>query len=129
MIALKRECGGFPFGPLTLGLGLASFSTSPDGPGPSRPLVQAADLRFEQEPAPDASLAHVMKVTSVSPAGEAQKAGVGVGDLIHSINGYHTEQAGNLPWITSNSAPERMSKMIVRSPAEGTERTVSLPLP
>ncbi|APW63690.1 PDZ domain-containing protein [Paludisphaera borealis] len=119
---------GSGYEPETL-LDRPSTSTSPNGDGAGGTLIQAAELGFEQEPIIEAGGVHVMKVTNVHPGTEAQKAGLNVGDLIHSINGYHTDQPGNLPWITANAAPDRVLKMIVRAAGDGKERTVSIQLP
>jgi len=106
-------------------------TTSPSNGGEAGAggLIQATDLGFEQEPAVDAEGVHVMKVTSLRPGSPADQGLLGVGDLIYSINGYHTDQPGNLPWITSNAAPDRTLKVIVRSGRDGKERTLTISLP
>jgi hypothetical protein len=104
-------------------------STSPEGSTGPGGLIQAIDLGFEQEPAVDPNGVRVMKVRSLRPGSPADKGLLGVGDLIYSINGYHTDQPGNLPWITSNAAPDRVLKVIVHSARDGKERSLMISLP
>jgi hypothetical protein len=104
-------------------------STSPDGAPRVGGIIQADDLGFAQEPAVDDKGVRVMKVTSLRAGSPADEAGLGVGDLIHSINGYHTDQPGNLPWITANAAPDRVLKTIVHSTRDGKDRTLMISLP
>jgi hypothetical protein len=49
--------------------------------------------------------------------------------VIHSINGYLTEQRGNLAWIIANAAPNNILKMNVRTARDGQEHTVTAQLP
>ena len=62
-----------------------------------------------------------MKVTNVYPGTPAQRAGLQVGDVLVSINGYLTEQRGNLAWIIANAAPNNQLKMTVRTAKDGKE--------
>ena len=70
-----------------------------------------------------------MKVANVYPGTAAEKAGVQVGDVIHSINGYVTEQRGNLAWIIANAAPDNTLKMNVLTLKDGKEHTVTAQIP
>ena len=56
-----------------------------------------------------------MKVSNVYPGTPAQRAGLQVGDVIFSINGYLTEQRGNLAWIIANAAPNNQLNMTVKT--------------
>ena len=42
-----------------------------------------------------------MQVTQVYSGSTAERAGLQAGDVIHSANGYLTQQHGNLTWIIS----------------------------
>jgi hypothetical protein len=55
-----------------------------------------------------------MKVTIVYAGSAAERAGLKVGDVIHSINGYNTQTRGNITWIIRNAAPDGTLKMNVR---------------
>ena len=56
-----------------------------------------------------------MKVINVFPGTPAQRAGLQVGDVLLSINGYLTEQRGNLAWIIANAAPKNQLTITVRT--------------
>ena len=70
-----------------------------------------------------------MKVANVYPGTAAEKAGLKGGDVIHSINGYMTEQRGNLAWIIANAAPNNILKMNVLTQKDGKEYTVTAQIP
>ena len=70
-----------------------------------------------------------MKVANVYPGTAAERAGLQVGDVIHSINGYLTEQRGNLAWIIANAAPNNTLTMNVRTASDGKEHTVTAQIP
>jgi len=66
-----------------------------------------------------------VKVTRVQPGSPADKAGLQVGDVIQSINGYRTERPSSLPWIITNAAPDDVLKLTVRGASDGQQRTVT----
>ena len=70
-----------------------------------------------------------MKVSRVYPGTAAEKAGLKPGDVIRSINGYRTEEPGNLAWIIANAAPDKVLKMIVRTADDAKEHTITVQLP
>ncbi len=84
------------------------------------------DLGIDEEPAVDAAGVRGMKVAKVYPGTAAAGAGLQVGDVLHSINGYSTQQRGNLAWIIANAAPNNVLKMNVRSVRDGQEHTVTV---
>lgn len=77
----------------------------------------------------DDSLARGLKITSLRPGGEAEKAGLRVGDVIRSANGYLTEQPGNLTWIVTNATPEHVLNVNVLSASDGEARTITVKRP
>ena len=66
-----------------------------------------------------------MKVTNVYPGTAAERAGLGVCDVIYSINGYLTEQRGNLAWIIANAAQNNQLRMSVKTAKDGQEHAIT----
>ena len=54
----------------------------------------------------------------------AASAGLQVGDVLISVNGYLTEQRGNLAWIIAKVTPGSDVKMVVRTVKDGKDHTV-----
>jgi hypothetical protein len=93
------------------------------GPAVIRPLG------IETESIVDSDRAKVLKVTRVSAESATEKAGLHAGDVIRSINGYLTEQPGNLPWIVANAAPDGVLRVSVRTAVDGEVRSITVRLP
>ena len=68
-------------------------------------------MGIDEAPVVDANGVRGIKVTLVYPGSVAEKAGLHVGDVIHSINGYLTTQPGNLAWIIANASPDNVLKI------------------
>jgi hypothetical protein len=66
-----------------------------------------------------------MKITNIYPGTGAAKAGLQVGDVLISVNGYLTEQRGNLAWILAKATPGNELKMVVRTVKDGKDHTVT----
>jgi hypothetical protein len=92
-------------------------------------LPQGRYLGIDEEPITDSSGLRGMKVTNVYPGTAAQRAGLQVGDVIYSINGYLTEQRGNLAWIIGNAAPNNQLRMSVKTAKDGKERAITAQIP
>ena len=60
-----------------------------------------------------------MKITNIYPGTAAEQAGLQVGDVLRSVNGYLTEQRGNLAWIIANATPNNELKLNVRTAKDG----------
>jgi hypothetical protein len=107
----------------------AGSSSGASSSDPATTAARARNLGIDEEPAVDADGVRGMKVTKVYPGTAAEKAGLQAGDLLRSINGYLTEQPGNVAWIIANAAPENVLEMNVRKGSDGTEHTVTAQLP
>jgi hypothetical protein len=70
-------------------------------------------LGINEQPVADAN-GSGMQVTNVYADSAAERAGLKVGDVIHSINGYGTQTSGNITWIIQNAAPDGTLNMNVR---------------
>ena len=70
-----------------------------------------------------------MQVVRVEPGSPAEQAGLQVGDVIHSANGFRTQQHGNLSWIIANAAPEGVLQLNVRTIRDGRDHVVSARVP
>jgi hypothetical protein len=70
-----------------------------------------------------------LKVTRVYPGSAADRAGLRVGDVIRSINGYRTELPSHLAWIIANAAPDDVLKMSVRTLSDGEAHTITVNVP
>jgi hypothetical protein len=104
------------------GVGVASAVTAPVA-------GQGRYLGIVEEPVTEPGGKQGIKVANVYPGTPAEQAGLQAGDVIHSINGYLTEQRGNLAWIIANAAPGNVLKMNVRTVRDGQEHTITAQLP
>src|SRR5208283_1209551 len=66
--------------------------------------TQGAMLGIDEQAVVDA-LGQGMRVDRVYSGSPAERAGLQVGDVIHSANGYLTQIHGNLTWIINTQAP------------------------
>ena len=86
-------------------------------------------LGIDEEPVVGSDGAKAMKVANIYPGTAAEKAGLQVGDVIRSINGYLTEQRGNLAWIIANATPANELKMNVQTVKDGQTHLITANLP
>ena len=87
--------------------------------------ARGSDLGIDEEPVVDAGGGRGMLVARVYPGTAAAKAGIQPGDVLHAINGYSTQQQGNLAWIIANAAPNHVLEIQLRSVRNGQERTIT----
>jgi len=117
--------------------GGVSSASAPDAPpntepAPGEVLDEHAAVRslgVDAGPFDEPGRGRGLKVTSVYAGGAAERAGVRVGDVILSVNGYLTELPGHLTWVIANAAPDRVLKMSLRAASDGVQRTVTAKLP
>ena len=111
----------------------ATFSrpeTIAPGPGGvDRVPVQSRYLGMDVEPGLCTGDRKGLKIVNVLPGSTAANAGLQVGDVILSINGYVTEQLQHLTWIISNAAPDNILKMNVIRVSDGKEQTITIRMP
>lgn len=117
--------GGYPYYD---GYGITNPNRSV-APAAGSPLPQRRLLGIDEEPVVLAGGAKAMKVGKVYPDTAAQRAGLQVGDVIRSVNGYLTEQRGNLAWIIANAAPDHQLKISVEAAKNGQTRLITATLP
>ena len=112
-----------------VGVTYSSAYVAPSGSAANTVMpAQGRYLGIDEEPVADPAGRKGMKVTNVYPGTAAQRAGLQVGDTIYAINGYLTEQRGNLAWIIANAAPNNQLKMTVKRVSDGQERAVNAQL-
>ena len=99
---------------------------APGSTAPSRPLVNGRRiLGIDEEPVVLSDGRKAMKITNVYTGTGASIAGLQVGDVLISVNGYLTEQRGNLAWIIANATPGSEFKMIVHTVKDGKDHTIT----
>ena len=69
-----------------------------------------------------------MRVDRVYSGTAAERAGLQVGDVIHSANGFLTQVHGNLTWIIQNQAAGGVLNLSVRR-ADGHDVAITAQLP
>ena len=111
------------------GFGYSSAYVAPATGAVNAVPYQGRYLGIDEEPIVDAAGRKGMKVARVYPGTAAEKAGLQAGDVIHSINGFSTEQRGNLAWIIANAAYNNVLKINVHTVNGGREHTVTAQLP
>ena len=97
--------------------------------GRPAPRPQARDLGIQEEPVVDTGGVQGLKIVKVDAGSVAEKAGLEVGDVIHSANGHLTRRRGNLAWIAANAAPDHPLKIRFRKRSDGREHATAIQLP
>ncbi len=96
---------------------------------PARPVDEGGNLGMQAHPVVLADGSRGMKIKNLLPETIAANSGLHTGDVILSINGYHTEQSGNLAWIMANAMSNNTLNLNVLQAKDGKEHTVTLQLP
>jgi hypothetical protein len=107
---------------------------APPNPTPAPgevPDIPAAGRRLGivTEPVDEPDRTPALKVTRVEPGSAAETAGLHVGDVIRSINGYVTQQPAHLVWILANAAPDNVLKASVRTATDRAVHPITIRLP
>jgi PDZ domain len=90
--------------------------------------TQGALLGIDEQSVVDA-LGQGMRVDRVYPGSPAERAGLQVGDVIHSANGYLTQVHGNLTWIINTQAPNGVLNLSVHRASDDRDATIVAQLP
>jgi len=113
-----------------VGVTYTSPSVAPTGSAPNTVMPSRGRyLGIDEDPVVDSTGRRGMMVTNVYPATPALPAGLRVGDVIYSINGYPTQQPGDLAWIIANAAPNNQLNMTVKRSIDGQQHVVTAQLP
>jgi S1-C subfamily serine protease len=91
--------------------------------------TQRRVLGIDEEPVVLADGRKGMKITNVYPGTAAAQAGLQIGDVLRSVNGYLTEQRGNLAWVIANATPYNTLKLNVLTAKDGLYHTVTATFP
>ena len=91
--------------------------------------MQRRYLGIDEEPMVGSDGSKAMKISNVYPGTAAEKAGLKVGDVLRSVNGYLTEQRGNLAWIIANATPNNELKLNVQTATDGKTHQIIATLP
>jgi hypothetical protein len=109
------------------GRGGAAGSSRPGAAGGTTPT--AREFGIDEELVVDVGGTLAVKVLRVYPGTAAEEAGLQVGDIILSVNGYLTERPGHLGWIMANAARDNALTMNVRKASDGKTRTITARVP
>lgn len=115
--------GGYPsYG----GYGIANTANRNLNAATSSPRQRLLGIDEDPIVLPDGAKA--MKVGKVFPDTPAARAGLQTGDVITAVNGYLTEQRGNLAWIIANASPNNELKISVHSAKDGQNHVITATL-
>ena len=104
-------------------LGIPRPMSRPAWAGRPRPCPNGRVLGIDEEPVVLSDGRKGMKITNVYPGTAAEQAGLQAGDVLRSVNGYLTEQRGNLAWIIANATPNNTLKLNVRTAKDGQDHS------
>jgi hypothetical protein len=97
--------------------------------GAATPGMQRRYLGIDEEPMVGSDGSKAMRISNVYAGTPAEKAGLKVGDVLRSVNGYLTEQRGNLAWIIANATPNNELKLNVQTAKDGQRHQIVATLP
>ena len=106
------------------GFGYSPAYVAPAGTAAATTVPGRRILGIDEEPVVLADGRKGMKITNIYPGTGAANAALQVGDVLISVNGYLTEQRGNLAWIIAKATPGSELKMVVRTVKDGKDHTI-----
>jgi S1-C subfamily serine protease len=105
-------------------------AANPPATSPTNPVPPASDtLGMMFEPSTETGKTPGLKITSIAVIGVIGKAGLRIGDVLVSINGYVTQKMTDPEWIILNASPDKVLKMNVRFASDGKDHAITVPLP
>jgi len=112
------------------GFGYSSaYGQGADSSDTSMPATNQRFLGINEEPAVAPDGTRGMRITKIFENMPAAQAGLQVGDILESANGYRTEVRGNLAWIIANAMPNNELKIIFHSAKDGKRYQVTAKIP
>jgi PDZ domain len=118
------------YGSPNVGVTYTSAYVAPSGSAANMVMPgQRRYLGIDEDPTSLSDGRRGMQVTNVYPGTAAQRAGLQTGDVLLSINGYLTEQRGNLAWIIANATPNNQLKITLKRAGAAQQQTVTAMLP
>jgi PDZ domain len=105
------------------------YNSAYSAPGMGTAPGQRRVLGIDEEPMVGSDGSKAMKITNVYPGTAAEKAGLKAGDVLRSVNGYLTEQRGNLAWVIANATPNNELKLNVQTANDGKTHQIVASLP
>jgi hypothetical protein len=90
--------------------------------------TQGRYLGIDEQPVVDSG-GQGMQVVQVYPGTPAAQAGLQVGDVIYSANGYLTQVHGHLAWIIANTPSNGELQMNVRTARDGVDHLIVARVP
>jgi PDZ domain len=106
-----------------------SYNSAYAAPSSGTMVPQRRYLGIDEEPMVGSDGSKAMKISNVYPGTAAEKAGLKVGDVLRSANGFLTEQRGNLAWIIANATPNNVLKLNVQTASDGKTHQIVASLP
>ena len=97
--------------------------------GVAATVTQQRYLGIDEEPAVAPDGVRGMRITKVFAGLPAEQAGLQVGDVLISANGYKTEVNGNLAWIIANALPDNSLKINYKALKDGQIHQVVARIP
>ena len=98
-------------------------------PASGTTTTQRRFLGIDEEPMVGSDGSKAMKITNVYPGTAAERAGLKAGDVLRSVNGYLTEQRGNLAWVIANATPKNELNLNVQTASDGKTHQITATLP
>jgi hypothetical protein len=92
-------------------------------------IATARDFGIDEESIVDTDGVRAIRISNVYPGTAPARARLQIGDVIRSVNGFRTEQQGNLAWIIANATPRTELKINVRKLSDGKVRSVTMQFP
>jgi hypothetical protein len=101
----------------------SAYGPSPTTNAATKPTYPLPSLGIDETAVLDGEI-HGIRVSRVDDDSPAARAGLQVGDVIHSANGYLTHEPGNLAWVIHHHATNKNLNLEVRRADSSKESKV-----